>query len=155
ASLPLTMGTQRYTTTDSSTDASIASHAQLYTVFGTPGAALVRRAPPACVDVATYNGQIGLIAEDRSTVWMSAQRIVGEGLWSTPVWQTPLDDDGLIAIRAQDGTFIVWTRTSIFAVAGDPPSDNGALGGLGQPRRLAATVGCIDPRSLVVTHLGI
>ena len=95
-----------------------------------------------------------MIASGRDLRW-SGQTVVGEGTWFSSIFQQPIDEDWLTAIAAQDGTLYAFTRRRIYAIAGEAPSDNGASGGLGPPRRLACDVGCIDPRSVVVTSAGI
>ncbi len=139
---------------DTSSDATIAANAKLYMSPGAPNTAQPRRCPPSVVDLTSYNGLLCCIADDRRTIWHSAAAVYGEGAWFSDVWQYPVDAD-LIALAAMDGTLFVFTRSSVYAVAGEPPSDNGLSGGLGSPRRLAVDVGCVEPRSVVVTALGI
>lgn len=145
------------TFSDSTTDAVLTSNRLLYgtgNLPGTNGAPQDRRCPPFCQDVESYSGM--LIVASGSTLWYSGQTIDGEGVWFSPLFTVPVEgDDDITAIRAQDGTLYVFKARGIWAVSGDAPSDNGAAGGLGVPRKLAVDVGCIDPDSIVVTSLGI
>jgi hypothetical protein len=143
--------------TDSTTDANLISARKLYgtgVLPGTNGAGQDRRAPPGFSCIASYNDM--LVGATGSTLWYSSQNVLGEGLWFNPLFRLDMVDGGEVtALAAQDGTLYVFKRRSIFAVTGEPPADNGASGGLGTPRRLAVDVGCIDPRSVVVTSLGV
>lgn len=65
------------------------------------------------------------------------------------------DDGKITALAAQDGTLFVFKRRAIYAVAGEPYSDNASSGGFSAPRKLAVDIGCIEPRSILVTSLGI
>lgn len=144
------------TFTDATADATLVTKATLYRQPGTVGTALDRRAPPAFLAITFYAGMLVGVADDGFTLWHSGQQVVGEGAWFNPVFQLPIAEDGTItAIATQDGTLFVFKRGAIYAVQGDAPADNGSAGGLGAPRRLAVDVGCIDPRSVVVTSLGI
>lgn len=145
------------TYTDNTADSILRTRSLLYGTGSLPatnGSSQDHRAPPGLSCITSYNGM--LVGAAGSSVWSSSQSIAGEGLWFSPVWETPLDGVGEVtALAAQDGTLFVFGRRCIYAVAGEAPSDNAASGGLGVPRKLAADVGCIDPRSVVVTALGV
>lgn len=145
------------TFTDSTTDEELRTHRLLYgtgNLPGTNGAGQDRRVPPFCCDVVSYAGM--LVVASGSDLWWSGQTVGGEGIWFSPAFSLAVDGEGYVtALAAQDGTLYAFKRNSIFAMAGESPSDNGAFGGLGAPRRLAADVGCVDPRSVVVTSAGI
>lgn len=148
-------GDSYITIVDSTADAGITGNAELYTSPGTPGTHLGRRTAPASVASCVYQGTVILVADDRQTVWQSAAPVVGEGLWFSPVWQYPVDGAGeLTAVAAQDGALYIFSRDAIWVTGGEVPTDNGG-GGLSAFRRLSVDVGCIDPRSLVVTSKGI
>lgn len=143
--------------TDATTDANLIAAAKLYGTGaypGTAGAGQDRRAPPGFTCLVSYNDM--LVGATGSTLWHSSQSVVGEAVWFNPLFRLDMVDGGEVtALAAQDGTLYVFKRRSIFAVTGEPPADNGSSGGLGTPRKLAADVGCIDPRSVVVTALGV
>lgn len=146
------------TLTDSTTDANLATARQLYgngNLPGQNGSALDRNAPPFCQDVASLNGM--LVVASGSDLWWSGQTVSGEHTWfNNEEFFTTVDGEGdIVAIIALDGTLIAWKRRSIYATAGFAPSDNGSGGGLSEPRRLACDVGCIDPRSILVTSIGV
>lgn len=140
---------------DNTTDAALSSNALLYgtgSLPGTNGSSQDRRAPPGLSYVASYNGM--LVGAAGSVLWYSSQPIDGEGQWFSPVFTVPFDEV-ITALAVQDGTLYVFTRNGMFAVSGDPPSDNAALGGLGVPRKLSVNRGCVDANSVLATELGI
>lgn len=139
-------------------DAALISQPLLYgtgLLPGVNGAPLQHDAPPFSQDVVSYNGM--LVLASGSDLWWSGQAIGGEGTWfSTESFFLTVDGPGdIIALAVQDGTLYVLKERAIYAVAGEPPSDNGSSGGLGQPRKLAGDVGCVNAASIVVTSLGI
>lgn len=138
---------------DNVSDATLAASAELYSpnLPGTAGAPLDRRAPPGMSCLVSYNEM--LVGTDGQNIYWSGQPVDGEATWFSPDFQMPLP--GVVALAAQDGSLFCFTRTNIYALSGDVPADNGSSGGLGTPRRLAVDVGCIDPRSIVVTAKGI
>jgi hypothetical protein len=135
---------------------SVASNAKLYTQPGQLGTAQNRVTPPGLHHVVAYSDMLVGVGDDLVTLWYSGQHVIGEGVWFADAFQVPVTDGGPITgLAVQDGTLFVFKRSAIFAVNGEPPSDNGTAGGLGTPRRLAVDVGCVDSRSIVVTTLGI
>jgi hypothetical protein len=118
------------------------------------GSAQDRRPPPFLSCVVSYNGM--LVGASGSDVWSSGQDVIGEGTWFNPIWQIPIPGDGdITALAVLDGTLVVFKRREVYAIAGEPPADNGTSGGLGSPRRLASDVGCIDSRTTCTTALGV
>lgn len=149
----LTSATQTYT--DSTTDTTLETHALLMGTGELPGtgAQQDRRAPSGMDHLCSYNGfLVGALGE---TVFWSGQDVSGEGTWWNPLFQQPVSGGGDIqALDCQDGTVFAWKRDRIFALAGQPPADNGGDGGLGAPVRLAVDIGARCPITCV-TSLGI
>lgn len=143
-------------TDDSRLDTVIVTGAGLYSpnLPSTPGGALDRRGPPGLMHLTSYNGV--LVGAFGSTLYYSGQYVEGEAPWFNPVFQVPVEGDGdITGLAALDGVLYVFKRDSVYTLAGEAPSDNGAQGGLGMPRRMAADVGCIDARSILLTSLGV
>jgi len=136
---------------DSVEDATLTTRAKLYTQPGVIGTAQAKQQPPAFVDVTEHLGC--LVGLSESEVWVSGQPVYGEGTWFSPIFSQPLS--GGTAIASQDGFVFAFTRRQVYALPCEPPTDNGAAGGLGAPQLIASDVGCIDPRSVVVTAVGI
>ena len=139
---------------DNIADATLTTNSKLYSQVGVIGTAQDRRPPPSFSSIVSYNGM--LIGASGSNVWFSGQNVSGEGTWFNPIFQVPVPGDGdITALAVMDGALFVFKRREVYAVAGEPPSDSGSLGGLGVPRRLACDVGCIDARSICTTAHGI
>lgn len=141
------------TFTDTTTDATLSANAKLYSQPGVLGTSQDKRPPPPFSCIASYNGM--LVGASGSDVWYSGQNVSGEGVWFNPIFQVPVPGDGdITAMWTMDGTLFVAKRREVYALNGEAPSDNGAGGGLGQPRRLSVDVGCIEPRSVCTTAFG-
>jgi hypothetical protein len=142
---------------DATTEANLTAGSLLYftgVLPGTNNGPQDRRAPPGLLQLVSYNGM--LVGIKGSSIVFSGQEVYGEAPWFSPAFEVPVTADGdFTAIAHQDGTIYGWKRKAIYAVAGEAPSDNGATGGLGTPRKLATDVGCIDASSVVVTAIGI
>jgi hypothetical protein len=79
---------------------------------------------------------------------------------TTAPWEFCDDDafriflpEAITAIAYMDGTLVIFSQRSIYAVSGDGPDDTGA-GGFSEPRRLSATVGSEGPH-VVETSQGL
>ena len=145
----LTGSTQTHNITEHVTG----STAMLYapSLPGVDGSAQDRRAPCGLTCLTSYNGI--LVGSQGEVVYHSGQDVDGEGTWFNPVFSLPVSGGGEItALESQDGTLFVFKRDRIFAVSGEPPSDNGSSGGLGTPQRLAVDTGAISPITCVTQH---
>lgn len=154
-SLSNTLTSSIQTYADSTADAALETQAQLFapSLPGVDGGPQDRRPPPGMEHLVSYNGFLVGAAGD--TVYWSGQDIGGEGTWWSPVFQQPVSGGGEItALACQDGTLYAFKSDRIFAMAGQPPTDNGADGGLGAPSRLAVDFGARSPFTCV-TSLGI
>lgn len=139
---------------DNIPDTTLSANAQLYEQPSIQGTAQDRRPPPPFQAIVSYNGM--LVGASGSDIWYSGQNVGGEGVWFNPIFQVPIPGDGdITALAVMDGALFVFKRRDIFVLGGDPPSDNGASGGLGAPRRLSTDIGCIEPRSTCATTLGV
>ncbi len=142
------------TYSDTVTESDLELGALLYGTGKLPGTggSQDHRAPPGLLHIASYNGMVA--GTSGTTVFFSAQSIDGEGAWFSPVFTVDVDEDAT-GLAVQDGSLVIFTRTSCYSVSGDPPSDNGASGGLSVPRRISADLGCINANSIVATALGV
>lgn len=143
--------------TDVTADSTLENRRLLYgtgNLPGTNGAAQDRRAAPYCSDVVAYNGM--LVVASGNDIWWSGQIIEGEGAWFSPAFQVPILGTGdIVALSVVDGTLYPMKEDTVWAVAGDAPSDNGSSGGLGTPRLLASDVGCANRMSVVSCGMGV
>jgi hypothetical protein len=140
-------------------EATLASNALLYGSGNLPGTVLDgqvdgpqdHRTPPGLRFLTPYNGMLVGATDDE--VWHTSQPVYGEAPWWSPLFSQQIDGK-LTALFTMDGTLYATTRTSIYAISGDPPNDAGTSGGLSAPRRLGIDRGCINARSVVVTSIG-
>jgi len=141
---------------DSTADSSLGSSALLRgdgNLPATNGSAQDRRAPPGLKHLVSYNGM--LVGARGSVLWHSGQSVDGEGVWFNPLFQVPIPGDGDVKTLATlDGGLYAFKRREVYALAGEAPSDNGATGGLGLPRRLAVDIGASQAPTCV-TSLGV
>ncbi len=128
--------------------------AALYTQPEVPNTAQVKQDPPAFTCMIPHaNRLVGVIGK---SVWYSGTDTFGEGYWFTSEFQfqveTPSDLTGAASL---DGALVLFTRDRVAFVDGSGPPDNGAGGGFSDPSFIAAEVGCINYRSIVVTPAGV
>ena len=141
--------------TDEAADTTIAANPLLYTQPGTLGTALARRAPPSITFFAQHLDGIVGVGDDGYTLWFSGQRVIGEGPWFAPTMTVPIEDETPVqALASLDGRLYAFTRDSIWAIDGQGYADNGT-GGYALPQRLPCEHGCIEPRSVLVTPIGV
>jgi hypothetical protein len=145
------MGSASYS--DDWDDNDLITQAELYApnLPGVDGGAQDRRAPPGFQCMASYNGM--LVGAAGGDVYWSSQTVSGEAVWFNPAFSQPVAQ-WLLSLEPMDGTLFAFDRTGIYAMAGEPPADNGSGGGLGPPQRLATDVGASQAFTCV-TSLGI
>lgn len=129
--------------------------APLYTQPGVPNTAQVRVAPPGFSSM-TINGD-RLFGAVGKNVWFSGVSTYGEGYWFADLFQFVVEKGSgdITALASLDGALVIFKRDAIAFVDGQGPPDNGAGGDFSPPQFVAADVGCVEPRSVVVTSAGI
>lgn len=127
--------------TDSTTDANIGSSRLLYTT----GGVLENDPPPGLGHVAVHNYR--MFGVDGRRLWWSKSKVYGEG-WSWSWAQYREFSSELTALASLDDVLVIWSESDCWALSGDGPARNGA--GDFSVRNLA-DVGCVSPRSVVVT----
>ena len=132
---------------------STALGAPCYAQPGIPNTAQFKVTPPALSCMIAHGDR--LVGCDGKTIWFSGQNIYGEGYWFADLFQFTIETGGPItALASMDGDLIVFKRGAIAFVYGQGPPDNGAGGDFSPPQFIATDVGCIEPRSVVVTPAG-
>lgn len=141
--------------TDTTSDADLTdgTHPALYTVSGE----LNHAQPDGLTSRCVYNDRIWAIGADQRTIWFTQTYADGR----VPAWallqQFTVDDAGepLIAIASLYDRMLVFTESKVMVVYGDGGSLNDTGSSLTPPQRVAAAFGCIEPRSVVNTPLGV
>jgi hypothetical protein len=92
-----------------------------------------------------------LVGVSDNVLYFSSQPIDGEGQWFSPAFSLVLEDT-VTALDVMDGSLVIFMARRIYVTSGDIPSDNGAVGGIGTPRRLAVDVGSSDGHTLATSE---
>jgi hypothetical protein len=143
---------------DTSTDAEIATNEILYSqgARGAISGLLPNDTPPPCRFIWAGNDRLfvgGL--EDPTQVQWSKLLFPGEPLtWAISNQYMANVDAPVTGVAALDGTWLVFTKDSIWQINGDGPDDNGS-GFFASPRRLPSTVGCLSHASIVEVDDGL
>ena len=145
---------ENITLTDTgNSDASIEVNQILYTQSGE----LAHNCPETFTTITSYANRIWGIGADQRSVWFSEQYTDGE----LPAWNEQniltVDDasEPLTAIGSLYSFLAIFTAHKIYVVYGQGPAPSGANSDLTPPQQLPSPVGCIDPRSLVNTPMGL
>lgn len=112
--------------------------------------------PPARAVVATKRRCWLASGEDNRSIWFSQQILDGE----TPWWAEELSvqlldtDERIEALAPLDDAVVGFTRSRIYAISDDGPSDTGD-GAFAGPTPINTSFGCIDRGSVLATTRGI
>ncbi len=128
--------------------------APCYAQPGTPNTAQVNVSPPSFGTMITHVDR--LFGATGKAYWFTKQLTFGEGYAFCDVFQGSCEAGGdITAMASLDGALVIFKRDKIAFVDGSGPPDNGAGGDFSEPQFIAADVGCIEPRSVVVTPAGV
>lgn len=144
------------TLADTAADTSIATNVRLdaqpvlYSELGE----LENIPPPSLITVTTHRGRLVGIGPDLRTVWFSKDWSVDQSL--APGFNEALTltfSHDKTALASLDASLVVFGEDKIDLVNGDGPDDagNGAWG----VQSVHTDVGCVNPRSVVVSPLGV
>lgn len=125
----------------------------LYTV----GNALEWNQPPSTRFLATHNQRLFALVDEGKVIWYSTAAVTGEcpRFNDQLKLSIPGGDGDLTALASFDGRLYAFTPRAMFVFSGDGPNDTGAAESWSAPIRLPFGVGCIDPRSVAVTPMGV
>ncbi len=129
----------------------LASRAQLYTDAGE----LANVPPPAFVTGTVHRGRLVGLAPDLRTVWLSKDSTQDATL--APGFNEALQvafASDKTALASLDEKLIVFGESTIDVVHGDGPDDAGQ-NNTWQVQSLQTDVGCVNPRSVVTTPMGV
>lgn len=126
---------------------------QLYTTDGT----LAHVPYPPARLMCAWGGRLFLAGvEDNCDIWVSDERITGEGTSFSDANVVSMEREGgaITAIAELDNRLIIFKRSALYELTGGGPAPSGE-GGFGQPSRITATVGTVIPESVVKTPQGL
>lgn len=145
---------------DGLADASILGQTLLYTT----GGVIENIAPPASIDSALYQNRLMLIdAEDQNLIWYSKQVIEATPVefsdlftfYVAPTTGAQGSTGKLTCISAMDDKFIMFKRDAIYYLTGKGPDNTGANNDFSDPIFITSSVGCSNPRSIVLMPNGL
>lgn len=145
------------TFTDTASEATLAAGEPFAVSSETGTVELENVAPPALNDICEHNGHlVGVDAEQPWRLRISKAYTAGTGLGFTDSFfmDTPDSTGPVYKVMSMDGHLIAIKRDSIYVFAGDFP-DNTGSGTFPSPSLLPVGVGTDQPRSVVLTDLGV
>lgn len=145
--------TSQFTTiTDTYADTSITSGPQLYT----EGGVLNNVNPPSASSIVTHKNRAWTIGDDLRTLYFTKQLVEGEEPSFCDEFTITVDSSSdLTALASMDDTLVIFSETGIHVLYGEGPNDLGTGSDYGLPRRLSTNVGCIEPRSALLSDEGL
>lgn len=134
------------------TDANLSVSSLLYTT----GGRLSNANPPSFGLQCIHRGRIAGVDETLRTVWFSQRYSPGEAPGFSDLLTVEFPDNGdITAVATLDDAFVVFKTSAIYVMFGDGPADNNQGSDWTIPQALASDVGCIEPRSVVVSDAGV
>ncbi len=147
-----------FTYTDSTSDATLITRPLAHRQPGTVGTSLDRCPAPASHIVCAHKDRIFTIDPFGDRVNYSSFFVDGETLWFNAQLSFLVHGGTgpITGMASMDGRLYIFKRDAVFVVDGDGPPENGGSGAeFSPPSKLAVEYGCIDPRSICNTPLGI
>lgn len=115
--------------------------------------------PPTAFVLNTKNRLFAISADDTKTILYSRLFLPGEGPAFPAAFQIFLSDttQGATALGALGDKLLIFTKGRIYYVFGDGPADTGATSSaaFSEPILFSDALGCIEPRSVAATPLGV
>jgi hypothetical protein len=112
--------------------------------------------PPSFVCAWGFQGRIMGIGDDQQTLWFSTKSILGEPVRFNDLLTIVVQNMGPVIAGTQlDDKCVLFSKSKIAFFTGDGPNDTNQQNDFSPLSFLQSDVGCIDPRSLVATPLGI
>lgn len=135
-------------------DASLQTQEILYTV----GGELANSAPKACKAVHKHKNRLWVIdSEDPLSVYYTKYGVYDESASFSDGLMLRLDPFGgnCTSFGTLDANLIIFKEQAIFFLVGDGPTAAGQQSDYTDPQLVSTDVGCTNPRSIVITPLGL
>lgn len=156
--IPNLTTSDRTTYVDTAADSVLGSQPYLYDTATPDGRSqLAHVCPPSATLCMTHRDRVWFAGcPNRKEVWVSSKYVPGEAPFFSEEFRIVVDDGGdITAIASMDDKAVLFKDDRIFVVTGDGPDDSGSNSDWSPATRLMGTVGCIEPRSVVVTPMGV
>jgi hypothetical protein len=112
--------------------------------------------PPSFVCAWGFQGRIMGIGDDQQTLWFSTKSILGEPVRFNDLLTIVVQNMGPVIAGTQlDDKCVLFSKQKIAFFTGDGPNDTNQQNDFSPLSFLQSDVGCVDPRSVVATPLGI
>lgn len=141
-------------------DSSILGNNIVYTT----GGVVENIAGPAAIASTLFDDRLWLIdAEDQNLLWFSKQIIEATPvelsdlltMYIAPTIGAQGSTGTMTAIAPLDSNLIIFKKDAIYYINGTGPDNTGANGQYSQPIFITSTVGCANPKSIVITNDGL
>lgn len=141
---------------DGRDDTALISGRLLYTT----GGVLENIAPPSARVIATHTASKRIILaglENENELLYSKIAEAGQPVEFNDALRIPIDPIGgpITALASMDEKFVVFERDAIFFFSGGGPNNLGQQDSFSTPERISTDIGCLDPRSVVLTPEGL
>jgi hypothetical protein len=148
------------TITDTQADSNILGNTIIYTT----GGVVEDIAAPPCIDSCLFNDRLFLIdAEDQNLLWYSKQVIEATTvemsdlltIFVAPTLGAQGSTGFMTALSAMDDKLIIFKKDAIYYINGTGPDNTGANSTYSDPTFITASVGCANPKSIVLMPNGL
>jgi len=139
---------------DAVTNTNLVGNQLLYTT----GDVLENIAPPAVSLICNYKNRIVYVpSENKNNFGFSKEVIQGVPVEFSDFFVKPVNPFGgdITGLAQMDDKLIIFKRNIIMLTAGDGPNDTGTQDDFAKPQVITTDAGCINPRSIGITPLGI
>lgn len=145
---------------DTLADSSIIGNNIIYTT----GGVVENIAGPACIASTLFDDRLWLIdAEDQNLLWYSKQVIEATPvelsdlftLYIAPTIGAQGSTGTMTAIAPLDDKLVIFKKDAIYYINGTGPDNTGANNQYSQPIFITSTVGCTNPKSIVIMNDGL
>lgn len=139
---------------DTISDTALIGNELLYTT----GGVLENIPAPACSSISTFKTRIVIVpSENKKTFWISKEAIPGSPVEFSDAFIKTIDarDGDITAVAQMDEKLILFKLNTCWVTAGDGPNDTGTQDSLAHPELIQTDAGCTNPRSVVVTPVGL
>lgn len=123
----------------------------------TTGGVLDNVAPPSCKAMCVHQNRLVIGgADDATVVWYSKQLSPTDAPGFNDLQTIRIEAGGAVTgIASMNSALFIFKESDIYVVSGSMPDDTGNGNTLAEPVRLPSGIGCIDPRSVISTPIGI
>ena len=126
-------------------------------ILYTAGGIVENIPPPGCSTIARYLNRVAVSGgECSSRIFWTKPLERAAGFSFSDVLVTDLQlERPISALGTMDANLLVFTRKKCHALSGEPPDATASNNTLSVPQQLPADVGCVSPRSIVETPVGL